>query len=98
MAEVEKQVLERERLIEDATQRQIRLEEQLIGEMKQEYHQKIGQLEREKEQLLKEKEEGSYLPDKNKLVKVKMQTLEGELKDYRKKAIEQKKMQKLVDT
>ena len=41
---------------------------------------------------MKEKEEGSYLPDKNKLVKVKMQTLEGELKDYRKKAIEQKKM------
>ena len=77
MEEVDKHILERERFLEEATQRQIGLEAQLIGEMKQEYHHKIAQLEREKAQLLKQKDEVNHLPDKNKLMKSKVQELEG---------------------
>ena len=60
MEQVERQILEREKFLEEATIKQIGLESQLIGEMKQEYHSKIAQLERERSQLLKQKEEGGH--------------------------------------
>jgi cytochrome c553 len=64
--------------------------------MKNEYHQKIALLEKEKRQLMKQKDE-SGMVEKSKFVN-KIENLEGELKEYRKKAKEQKNMERQVES
>lgn len=64
--------------------------------MKNEYHQKIALLEKERKQLVKQRDE-SGLVEKNKFVN-KIENLESELKDYRKKAKEQLNMEKQVES
>ena len=63
--------------------------------MKNEYHQKIGLLEKERRQLLKQRDE-SGLVEKSRFIN-KIDNLEGELKDYRKKAKEQRHMERQVE-
>lgn len=59
--------------------------------MKEEYHHKISMLEKEKGNLMKQKDETVGQNEKNKFIN-KIENLEGELKDYRKKAKEQKNL------
>lgn len=63
--------------------------------MKEEYHQKIQLLEKEKHSLLKQKDDTLGSNEKNKFVS-KIDGLENELKEYRKKVREQKTIEKQV--
>lgn len=63
--------------------------------MKEEYHHKIVMLEKEKSNLMKQRDETAGLNEKNRFMN-KIDNLEHELKDFRKKAKEQKNLEKLV--
>ena len=83
---------------------QISLEYELIAEMKQEYHHKIAILEKEKEELLRytnqphgSQEKGHAVNPKDKAkYTTRIDSLQSQLKDYRKKVKEQKNLEKLV--
>lgn len=96
LKEVDRYILEREEFLERISKEQISLETEVINSMKNEYHQKIALLEKERRQLVKQRDE-SGLVEKNKFVN-KIENLEQELKDYRKKAREQMSMEKQVES
>ncbi len=54
LSSVNQTIVEKEKLLRDMTNNQIDLEYRLISDMKEEYHTKIRNLEREKERLEKE--------------------------------------------
>lgn len=67
----------------------MKLGTELVSSLNQNYHEKIVTLERERKGLLKQKDEVSAA-EKAKFAS-KIQSLEAQLKDYRKKDKEQRK-------
>lgn len=95
-------IVEKEQLLRDLTNNQIDLEYQLISNMKEEYHNKIRNLEKEKEKLEKEMQaqKGGKDESRDKLVvslKAKKDSLELQLKEYKKKERDQQNLERLVD-
>lgn len=74
----------------------MKLGTELVSSLNQNYHEKIVTLERERKGLLKQKEEVSA-GEKAKFAS-KIESLENELKDYRKKDKEQRRKERLMET
>ena len=68
------------------TEQQINLEYQLISQMKEEYHKKIITLEKDKQNLLKQQKDLGVYGKTDQKMKNKMDGLESELRELRKKA------------
>lgn len=76
------------------TEEKINLEYQLISQMKEEYHKKIAALEKEKQTLRQQNEKSGY--EKNPKLNQRIENLETELRELRKKAKEQSTLERQV--
>lgn len=72
-------------MLKEMAQEQMELEMKLILEMKEKYHQKISELEEEKNQLVKQQRSDINTQVTNKYSQ-KIDSLEIELREYRAKA------------
>jgi hypothetical protein len=93
---MDKTIEEREKFLEKMSRENMKLGTELVSSLNHNYHEKIVTLERERKGLIKQKDEVS-VAEKAKFA-AKIEGLESELKEYKKKDREQRKKEKLMES